>query len=82
MKYREKFVPISSFRGTPVTRTVASFTSLIVPSGLIVTSGSRLASIRLRLYALARRTASSAFFRSVMSRAAAKTPAISPDSSR
>ncbi len=36
---------------TPVTLTVASFTSVIFPSRLIVTSGSRLASIRLRAYA-------------------------------
>src|SRR5581483_3788496 len=51
-------------RATPVTFTVASFTSVIFPSGLIVTSGSRLASIKLRAY-------SAACFWAVTSRAAA-----------
>src|SRR5712664_1275812 len=41
-------------RGIPVTFTVASFTSVILPSGLIVTSGSTLASIRLRAYCVRR----------------------------
>jgi hypothetical protein len=33
---------------TPVTFSVAALTSMIVPSALMVTKGSRLASIRLR----------------------------------
>src|SRR5665647_3479418 len=37
-------------RGMPVTFTVASLTSVILPSGLMVTNGSRLASIRLLAY--------------------------------
>ena len=37
----------------PVTLTVASLTSVILPSGLMVTRGSRLASIRLRAYCAA-----------------------------
>ena len=36
--------------GDTVTLTVASLTSVILPSGLMVTRGSRLASIRLRAY--------------------------------
>jgi hypothetical protein len=43
-------VPISDWRSTPVTFVVASLTSVIFPSALIVTSGSRLASINLRAY--------------------------------
>ena len=37
-----------SSRERPVARTEASLTSVILPSALIVTSGSRLASIKLR----------------------------------
>ena len=44
---------MSSSRERPVTASVAAFTSMILPSTPMVTSGSRLASIRLRLYALA-----------------------------
>ena len=40
--------PMSSLRGAPVTLMVASFTSVILPAGLIVIIGSRAASIRLR----------------------------------
>ena len=41
--------PISCSLETPVTSAVALFTSVIFPSGLMVTRGSRLASIRLRV---------------------------------
>ena len=44
---------MNSAREQPVTASVAVFTSMILPSAPMVTSGSRLASIRLRLYALA-----------------------------
>ena len=44
---------------TPVTFIVASLTSVILPSGLIVTRGSRLDSIRLRAYNEAARNSSS-----------------------
>ena len=43
-------MPINSSRPTPVILMVASLTSVILPSGLMVTRGSRLASIRLRAY--------------------------------
>ena len=42
-------MPMSSSRERPVTASVAVFTSMILPSAPMVTSGSRLASIRLRL---------------------------------
>ncbi len=48
VKYSAKSVPTNCARSTPVTRITASFTSVILPSGLIVTSGSGLASITLR----------------------------------
>ena len=48
---------MSFSRGTPVTLAVASLTSVILPSGLMVTSGSTLASIRLRAYCAACRCA-------------------------
>src|SRR5438309_598414 len=41
---------MSRSRGTPVALMVASLTSVILPSTLMVTSGSRLASMRLRAY--------------------------------
>jgi phage terminase Nu1 subunit (DNA packaging protein) len=82
VKYVEKSVPISSSRGTPVTWTVAAFTSVIAPSGLIVTRGSSEASISERLYAFARCTASSAAFWSVMSRAMVEAPTTPPCRSR
>ena len=44
----------------------------------MVTRGSRLASIRLRLYSFARRTTSSASFRAVMSRAMVDAPTTRP----
>ena len=47
-------MPIRCSRSTPVIRIVASFASVILPSGLIVTSGFRLASIRLREYCAAK----------------------------
>ena len=50
VKYLEKSVPMRFSLDTPVILTVASFTSVIFPFRLIVTSGSRLASIRLRAY--------------------------------
>ena len=49
-------------RSMPVTRAVAALTSVILPSGLMVTSGSRVASSRLREY-------SAACFSAVTSRA-------------
>ena len=54
---------MSRSRGTPVTLMVASLTSVILPSGLIVTNGSRLASIRLRAYRKVARACSSACLR-------------------
>src|SRR5664279_2634099 len=45
VKQSENAVPMSSARGMPVTLTVASFTSVIIPCGLIATSESRLDSI-------------------------------------
>jgi hypothetical protein len=50
VKYVEKSVPISSSRGIPVTWTVAALTSVMVPSEVIVTSGSSDASISERSY--------------------------------
>ena len=58
---------MSCSRGLPVSLLVASLTSVIFPSGLIVTSGSRLASIKLRAYAEEYRSFSSACFFYVMS---------------
>ena len=71
VKQSENTVPISSSRGTPVTLTVASFASVIRPSGLIATSESRLDSI----IPLA---ASNAWVWLVTSRAAANTPSTLP----
>jgi len=45
VKQSEKAVPISSSRGIPVTLTVASLASVILPSGLIATNESKLDSI-------------------------------------
>ena len=53
VKYSEQSVPMSSARERPVAASVAEFTSLILPSAPMVTKGSRLASIRLRLWTLA-----------------------------
>src|SRR5665647_2851985 len=66
---------MSSSRGTPVTLILASLTSVISPSGLIVTNGSTAASIRLRAY----RTAC---LSSVMLRLIIDVPTIAPSASR
>jgi hypothetical protein len=70
----EKSVPISFSREMPVTLIEPSLTSVILPSGLMVTSGSSEASIRLRAYC-------EACFCAVTSRAAANTPRTLPATS-
>jgi hypothetical protein len=69
---------MSRSRETPVTLVVASLTSVILPSGLIVTSGSSEASMSERAYCDAARACSSARRRSVMSRAMDVVPASDP----
>ena len=67
VKWSAKSLPINLSRGTPVTVTAAAFTSVIFPSASIVSSGSWLASIRLRAYP-------EACFRAVTSRHAMTRP--------
>ena len=74
-------MPINCSRSIPIIRIAASFTSVILPSGLIVTSGSRLASIRLRAYCAAKRACSRARSDSVMLWAIDDAPAIPPAAS-
>jgi hypothetical protein len=66
---------MSLSRGIPVSLTVAWLASVILPSGLIATSESRLASIM-------DRAAWNARFWLVTSRAAANTPSTLPAASR
>jgi hypothetical protein len=68
----------SAPRATSGNSTVASLTSVIFPSGLMVTRASRLASMRLRAYWDAARACSSARTRSVMSRAIDAIPSTLP----
>ncbi len=87
---------MSSSRGTPVARIVPSLTSVMRPSGLMVTRGSGVASMRLRAYCFWNRSSSvtrsssrlccsamtaSARFWAVTSRAAANTPSALPAAS-
>src|ERR1019366_7882482 len=66
--------------GTPVTLTVASLTSVTLPSGLIVTSGSSSESTVARRWARAASAASRSWTQSSTSRRPVTTPTYVPDS--
>ena len=74
---------MSTSRGRPVTLIEPSLTSVILPSALMVTRGSKLASMRLRAYCESVPACCSACLRAVMSQLAiAETPTTAPTASQ